>query len=129
MLNKDKLWNKNFILLCRGQLISYFGDIIYSLDVRFWVLSITGSTALRGVISATAVLPRIYISPFARTFFDRHDRKNILITINSICGIATLILGIFEITNAAKLWMLVAVAITIGLSGCFFNLALLFSNT
>lgn len=37
-----KLWNKNFFLLWQGQLVSVFGDALYSMALGFWVLQETG---------------------------------------------------------------------------------------
>ena len=124
IVKKERLWNRNFILLWQGQLISIFGDTLYALAIGYWVLSETGSTALMGVISAASVLPRIFVSPIAGTLVDRHDRRSILIITDIICGIATLLVGIAAIIGLVKVWMLVGVAVIIGICGCFFNPAI-----
>lgn len=118
---KNKLWNNNFILLLQGQLVSVFGNTIYDTALRFWILVNTGSTALMGILMAVAVLPEIFISPFAGTFIDRHDRKKILIVTDSISGIAVLLVGIAALTGYIQIWMVLLTGIIVGICSCFFN--------
>ncbi|EOC99754.1 MFS transporter [Caldisalinibacter kiritimatiensis] len=75
---KERLWTKDFFLLWQGQLVSALGDVVYSIALGFWVLKVTGSTALMGTLMAASVLPRVIISPFAGVFVDRSDRKKVL---------------------------------------------------
>lgn len=116
-----KLWNKNFILLIQGQLISILGDTVYDMALRFWILVKTGSIVLMGVIMATAVLPKIFISPFAGTFIDRHDRRKILIITDVISGITILLIGIAIIIGVIEIWMVIIAGIIVGTCDCFFN--------
>jgi DHA3 family macrolide efflux protein-like MFS transporter len=46
-----KVWNRNFFILWQGQLVSFLGDVVYSIALGFWVLQTTGSTALMGGMS------------------------------------------------------------------------------
>lgn len=50
MDKRGKIWNKNYILLLQGQLVSTIGDSLYSIALAFFVLKLTGSTALVGMI-------------------------------------------------------------------------------
>jgi hypothetical protein len=43
---KEKLWTKDFSLIWQGQLISTLGDAAYSIALGFWILQVTGSTAM-----------------------------------------------------------------------------------
>lgn len=118
---QEKLWNSKFILLLQGQLVSVFGDSVYDVAFRFWILTTTGSTALMWIFMAITVLPKVFISPFAGTFIDRHDRKKVLIITDAISGITILFIGIATLTGFIKIWMAVIVSIIVGICGCFFN--------
>lgn len=65
MDKKGKIWNKNYILLLQGQLVSTIGDSLYSIALAFFVLKLTGSTALVGMIMGIVTIPRIILGPFA----------------------------------------------------------------
>lgn len=118
---QDKLWNRNFILLLQGQLISIFGDTIYEMALRIWILAKTRSLTLMGIIMATSILPKIFISPFAGTFIDRHSRKKILIVSDVVSGITVCIIGIATIIGCVEIWMVILAGIIVGICGCFFN--------
>lgn len=41
-INKEYLWNKNFVLLLQGQLFSIFGDNIYDIALKVWMVVFAG---------------------------------------------------------------------------------------
>jgi len=117
---QEKLWNSNFILLFQGQIISVLGDNVYDMALRFWILNKTGSVALMGAIMSASFIPKIFISPFAGTFIDRHDRRKILIVADTISAITILFIGIAVATEFIQIWMIMVAGIVIGVCGCFF---------
>jgi MFS transporter, DHA3 family, macrolide efflux protein len=118
---QEKLWSRSFFLLLQGQLVSIFGDNVYDVALRVWILAKTGSLAWMGALMAISVLPKILISPFAGTFIDRHDRKRILIISDVISGMTILFIGIGAIRGFVQIWMVFIAGIIIGICGCFFN--------
>lgn len=118
---KSKLWNMNFILLWQGQFVSNFGDSIYDIALGFWILAKTGSTGLMGILMATAVIPRVFLSPIAGTYVDRHNRKNILIVTDVIRGIVISFVGVAAVMNFIQIWMVLMGGIVLGICGSFFN--------
>ena len=84
MDKKGKIWNKNYILLLQGQLVSTIGDSLYSIALAFFVLKLTGSTALVGMIMGIVTIPRIILGPFAGTIVDRYNRKMLILSIVTI---------------------------------------------
>jgi MFS transporter, DHA3 family, macrolide efflux protein len=122
--SQEKLWNCNFILLLQGQVVSLLGDKVYDIALPFWVLAKTGSVALMSVLMAAAIFPKIFISPFAGTFIDRHDRKEILIIADVISGITILFIGTAAIIEFIQMWMIFAAGVIVGICGSFFNPAI-----
>lgn len=57
----SKILNKNYILLLQGQLVSTIGDSLYSIALAFYVLKLTGSTALVGMIVGMLILSIVTI--------------------------------------------------------------------
>lgn len=120
----EKLWNMNFFLLWQGQLVSSLGSVIYSIALGFWVLQLTGSTALMGAIMASSSIPRFLLGPFAGVLVDRLNRKWIIVLTDAIRGAAMLFLAIAALSNQAKVWMIFVAGITMGICGAFFNPAM-----
>jgi DHA3 family macrolide efflux protein-like MFS transporter len=63
--DEGRFLNKNIVLLWQGQLVSALGDVSYDIALGFWVMAVTGSTALMGTLMAASAIPRIVLSPFA----------------------------------------------------------------
>ncbi|UCF71570.1 MAG: MFS transporter [candidate division WOR-3 bacterium] len=118
---KPKLWNINFFLLWQGQLVSALGDVAYSIALGFWILAVTGSTALMGTLMAASSLPRVLISPFAGVVVDRSDRKWLLVTMDVIRGVFVVFIGIASYLRFIEIWMVFAAGMIIGACGAFFN--------
>lgn len=117
----EKLWTWNFFLLWQGQLVSGFGDILYSIALGFWIYAETGSTALMGTLMATSMLPRIIISPFAGVWVDRADRKKIILWMDLIRGLLVVLLAAAAFADLLKVWMVFATGIALGMCAAFFN--------
>lgn len=116
-----KLWNRNFFLLWQGQLVSVFGDALYSMALGFWVLQETGSTTIMGSIMALVTIPRIILGPFAGVIVDRCDRKKLIILGDLIRGIGMLIIAILALNGSLKIWMVMLMGIVLGICSSFFN--------
>ncbi len=116
-----RLWNKNFFLLWQGQLVSMLGDILYMIALDFWILDMTGSTGLMGLLSALTMLPRIVLGPFAGVFVDKWNRRNIIVLTDFIRGIVVTFVGIAGIFGFIQVWMVFIVGIISGLCSAFFG--------
>lgn len=116
-----KLWNRDFFLLWQGQFVSAAGDIAYQIALGFWVLAVTGSTAIMGTLMAASMAPRIVISPFAGVIVDRADRKKILILMDLLRGIAVGLIAVAAYTDMLEVWMVFVGGVIIGMCGAFFN--------
>lgn len=116
-----KLWNKNFFLLWQGQLVSVFGDALYSIALNFFVLQKTGSTAIMGTVMALVTIPRIILGPLSGVVVDRSDRKKLIIIGDVIRGLGILFVSFAANKGFLELWMIMIVAIVIGICSSFFN--------
>jgi DHA3 family macrolide efflux protein-like MFS transporter len=121
--NRAKLWNLNFFLLWQGRLISVVGDIVYEIALGFWILAVTGSTALMGTLMAATILPRVIIAPFAGVWVDRSDRKWLLVWMDLIRGVLVILVGIAAITGIIQIWMVFVTGVILGMCGAFFGTA------
>ena len=73
-----KLWNRDFLLLWQGQLISQVGQRAFGLAMLFFVKEATGSATLMGLMMLLSAVPGVLLGPIGGTFADNFARKKIL---------------------------------------------------
>jgi MFS family permease len=86
-----RLWNRNFILLWQGQLVSSLGKQAFALAAMLWLKDVTGSGSLMGLLMTAALLPPVLLGPLAGVIVDVWDRKRIIAWTDLAGGV--LILG------------------------------------
>jgi len=89
-----KLWNKDFILLLQGSIVSTIGDLMYSVAIGYWVYEKTGSTGLMGIMSAVSMFVTMLLSPFAGSIVDRCNRKWVLVGMDLLQCAVMLTIGV-----------------------------------
>jgi len=118
---KGKLWTTSFFILWQGQLVSTLGDAAYSVSLGFWVLAVTGSTALMGMLMAASTLPGVLVSPFAGVLIDRHNRKHLLILMDMIRGLSIVLVSAAAFTGIIAVWMVFVAGIILSICGAVFR--------
>lgn len=88
-----RLWNRNFVLLWQGQMISQLGNQAFAIAMMFWLMRATGSASLMGGIMFAAMMPGVFFGPFGGTFADRHSRIRIVVVSDLLSGAAVLALA------------------------------------
>lgn len=82
MNKQNTLWKKNFTLLVVGQIISLFGNGILRFALPLYLLSITNSPALFGMVSAASFLPLVALMPVGGIIADRANKRNIMVVLD-----------------------------------------------
>jgi DHA3 family macrolide efflux protein-like MFS transporter len=118
---RRRVWNRDFLILWQGQLVSALGDVVYAIALGFWVLGATGSTAIMGSLMAAATLPRVLVSPVAGVVVDRTNRRRLLILTDVARGVAVLLVALAAFRGVLHVWMAFGAAVVIGLGGAFFT--------
>ncbi|WP_432401624.1 MFS transporter [Wukongibacter sp. M2B1] len=117
---QEKLWNMNFFLLWQGAFVSTLGDVVYEIALGFWVLAVTGSTALMGTLMAATAIPRVLISPFAGVVVDRVNRKHLLVLMDLIRGVFIIGVGVAAYQGVITVWMVFVSGVILGICSAFF---------
>lgn len=86
------MWNRNFLMVVIGQIISLFGNAILRFALPLYLLNETGSAALFGVVSACAFIPMIVLSPVGGIFADRVNKRNIMVVLDFATAILVLMI-------------------------------------
>lgn len=121
MQRKEKLWTRSFLILWQSQLVSTAGDAIYSIALGFWVLAVTGSTALMGTLMAASTLPGVLVSPFAGVWIDRTNKRRLFILMDLLRGVCVVLLATAAYRGFIAVWMVFAAGVLLSVCGAVFN--------
>lgn len=128
-VGRDKLFNRNFLLLIIGQGISLIGDSFYLTTLLVWVLTLaqssTGTAAAKTAATAAAsggVLGAVYLAsflvgPFAGVFVDRWNRRQAMI-ISAIGQAITCLLPLTALLIAPPLRILAIIISAFLVTAC-----------
>jgi len=106
--------NGSFSALWTGQLISILGDRVHTIALFAIVSSVAGVVA--GALAFVfATLPNLFLSPFAGTFVDRWDRKEVLIVSDILRAAIVLLIPLAVIVNTLLVYPLVFLVTTISI--------------
>ncbi|MBQ3487514.1 MAG: MFS transporter, partial [Clostridia bacterium] len=94
-----KLWNRDYILLLQGSVVSTIGDLMYSVAIGYWVYEKTGSSGLMGVMSAISMFVTMFLSPFSGSVVDKLDRKRVMVGMDILQGVLMLAVGVLVYTD------------------------------
>ena len=116
-----KLWNKDFILLLQGNLVSTLGDVIYSVAIGFWVYQTTGSSGLMGLMSSISMFISMFLSPFCGSIVDKVNRKSLIVLIDLMQGVIMLGVGILAYLNALSVPIVLIAAVLASFGSVFYS--------
>jgi MFS transporter, DHA3 family, macrolide efflux protein len=103
-----KLFNKDFILLWQGQLVSQLGNQVHTIAMLFWIKHATGSATLIGTLMMLSAIPGVILGPLGGTFADRYSRRNIVLISESVSGLFVLILAAMLIFYSDRTSLIIA---------------------
>lgn len=118
---KTRVWNRDFVLLWQGQLVSSIGDVAFQIGLGFWILSETGSSAVMGTVLALSTLVRVLLGPAGGVFADRWNRKLVIVFADILRGVVVTVGAILAYLGYLDVWMVMIGAALIGVAAAFFE--------
>lgn len=115
---KQPLFTHHFTLLLMGQLISLIGNYTLKFALSMYVLELTGSAEMFGVILAVSVVPTVLFSPLGGVLADRLDRRWLMVGLDALSGGAVLCCGLL-INEGSRLEAVAGIQIFLGILGAF----------
>lgn len=102
------LRDRDIRLLWSASLFSTLGEYVAQVALPLLVFSLTGSTALLGLVFALSMLPRVLLAPFAGMLADRADRRLVMLgaDLGRMVAVATL-------PFADRAWPITIVAVVV----------------
>jgi predicted MFS family arabinose efflux permease len=107
--------NSSFAALWTGQIISLFGDRLHQVALAVLVLVTTGSALAAGVVFMAATLPNLVFGPFAGTFVDRWEHKEVMIVSDLLRAAVVLVIPIAVNIHIGLVYPLVFLVTTISI--------------
>jgi MFS family permease len=81
-MNKGTIFNKDFVLVALGQVVSIFGNQILRYALPLYLLNQTGSAALFGAVMAFSFIPMLLLYPIGGIIADRVNKRNIMLILD-----------------------------------------------
>jgi MFS transporter, DHA3 family, macrolide efflux protein len=118
MTYRSTIWAlRDFILISIGQFISVIGSRLSSFALGVWVYQQTESVTQFALLSLSALLPGLILSPIIGTFVDRWDRRYAMLLSDSVAATNTLIVVLLLFSNRLELWHVCLVTVISSIFG------------
>lgn len=116
---KLRLFRRNFTLVAIGQIISLFGNAVLRFVLPLYLLRVTGSAALFGMVSACSSIPTILFSLIGGVLADRLNKQRIMVALDF--STAVLVLSFYLLHGLIPVvpLMMVCLMLLYGISGIY----------
>ncbi|MFP3043169.1 MFS transporter [Treponema primitia] len=118
-MHKKTIFQRDFILVAIGQIISIFGNQIVRFALPLYLLNKTGSSVLFGTILAVSFIPMLLLFPIGGIIADRLNKRNIMVILDF--STAILIFLFYVLSGKIDIVPLMAVTMIIlyGIQGAY----------
>ena len=114
----QKLFTRNFTFLILGQVSSLIGNYTLKFALSMYVLEQTGSASIFAGLLTLSLLPTILLSPFGGILADRADRRNIMVTLDTLSGLSVIIAA-FILPLGQEIIVIGALLVVLSILGAF----------
>ena len=108
-----------FWVIFTGQAFSLFGSRLVQFAIVWWITSNLGSASALALASIMAILPQVFLGPFAGVFVDRLDKRRVLILADLSVAALVLILAFLYMYGIVQIWHIYIIMFLRSLGGAF----------
>jgi DHA3 family macrolide efflux protein-like MFS transporter len=112
-------WAARFFTIWAGQAVSLIGSSLVQFALVWWMTRTTGSATVLATASLIAMLPQIFLAPFAGALIDRWNRKMVMIVADSLIALATLVLIYLFAAGRESIWTVYTILFIRSAGGAF----------
>jgi len=108
-----------FFIIWIGQAFSLLGSQLVQFALVWWLTRTTGSATVLAYASLVALLPQVFVGPWAGALVDRHSRRMVLIIADGLIALATLGLMLLFWLGIVQVWHIYAIMFIRSLGAAF----------
>ena len=115
----NKNWKAPFFLIWGGQAFSLLGSQLVQFALIWYLTKQTGSATVLAMATLVALLPQIFLGPFAGSLVDRWNRRRIMMVADAAIALFTLSLAILFALGVVEVWHIYAMMFLRSLGSAF----------
>ncbi len=104
-------WKRNAGFYIAGQFLSMFGSMLVSHSVTWHITLEQQSGGLIALFTCAAMLPLVFVSPFAGVWADRYNRKHLVNISDAAIALVTLAVALIYSAGLRSVWLLFATVV------------------
>jgi DHA3 family macrolide efflux protein-like MFS transporter len=112
-------WKPRFFTIFAGQALSLFGSALVQFALVWYLTQKTGSATILATATLVAMLPQIFLGPFAGALVDRWNRRVLMMAADGMIALATLVLAALFLFGVVQIWHIYAILLIRSLGGAF----------
>ncbi len=116
---ESKKWLRSFGPIWAGQAFSLLGSGLVQFSLVWWLTDKTGSTAVLATATLVAMLPQVFLGPFAGALIDRWNRRWVMVVADSVIALVTLALVALFLSGLIQIWHVFTAMFLRSLGGAF----------
>ena len=101
-------WKPRFFTIWLGQEASLIGSSVVQFGLIWWLTQSTGSATVLATASLVALIPGIFLAPFAGVLVDRWQRRTVMIAADGLVALAALWLAVTFWSGSIEIWHIYA---------------------
>ena len=117
--NPSTDWKKPFFIVWTGQVFSLLGSGLVQFALVWWLTQTTGSAVVLASATLAAILPQIFLGPFAGALVDRWNRRLVMMVADSAIAAATIFLAFLYWSGVIQPWHVFVILFLRSLGGVF----------
>jgi DHA3 family macrolide efflux protein-like MFS transporter len=108
-----------FLIVWTGQAFSLLGSQLVQFALVWWLTATTGSATVLALASMMAVLPQVFIGPFAGVLVDRWRRRMVMMGADAAIALATVMLAALYALGIVQVWHIYSLMLLRAVGGAF----------
>jgi MFS family permease len=110
---RDLFTNRPLRFLFAANFVSMVGSGMNTAAVTWYILQVTGSEQLLGILVVAQALPSLLLTPFSGVVVDREDRRHVVMVLDAVRALLILIAAVLALRGSIRVWQLFAMYVLV----------------